>query len=168
VHGYPKWFRFHSKANEKQKHHHHHGGKSSIGKNKNMNKNKNKELGKHSDGKTRTCPPMPQKTRTTEVDDDGRKARRNERRLERNKHIPCRFHHSNKGCRKGDLCTFLHDDPIMGANTENGHDGKRDVIDDCAAMDMEVDGEIDALTNRMERGVRISVPKNVSFGRRRR
>jgi len=107
-----------------------------------------------------------------EVNGNERKEQRNQRRRDRNKSIPCRFFHSKKGCRRGDQCTFLHDEniadhPMEAGNGQNDNKDQNDRnssnITGCDKMDV----DMDELTDQVEKSVRISIPKNISFGRKR-
>ena len=150
VHGYPKWFRFHSRA-----------------KKKNIRKTKCRR--DRGTGKDRAH----MKDGTTEkvqmaVDDDRKQIRR-QRRQEKNKTIPCRYFHTKRGCRRGDRCMFLHDDSYQGSNLtshlkmETNERNEQRQEKDKNAMDVEMDD----LTNQIG-NTRISVPSKICFGRRRR
>jgi len=161
VHGYPKWFRFHSKAKEIKKNHD--GGKQRMG---------NQKIWNHSDlnnASSSACASIRQQEAMEEGDND-RKERRNQRRRERNKIIPCRFHHSKKGCRKGELCTFLHgDDGNDEKNVDQPmHLGAENLQHINCNITADIDMDVDDLTKQIEQSVRISIPNNISFGRRRR
>ena len=156
---YPKWFRFHSRAEEKKRNG---GGRPS-----------NRIHKKVWIRPTMATSSLTQQPEMMEVNGDERKEQRNQRRRERNKNIPCSFFHSKKGCRRGDQCTFLHDENIADHSMEagNGQDGNKDLNDrnssnitGCDKMDV----DMDELTDQVEKSVQISIPKNISFGRRRK
>mmetsp|Transcript_13126 Transcript_13126/g.18579 ORF Transcript_13126/g.18579 Transcript_13126/m.18579 type:complete len:287 (-) Transcript_13126:100-960(-) len=75
--------------------------------------------------------------------DDEKKQRRRERQKAKRACTPCKFYESEGGCRKGDSCMFLHDEARM-------------------------DVDMDDLATQMKNKASITVPKNISFGRRRR
>eukprot|EP00521_Asterionellopsis_glacialis_P006494 CAMPEP_0195282004 /NCGR_PEP_ID=MMETSP0707-20130614/1078_1 /TAXON_ID=33640 /ORGANISM="Asterionellopsis glacialis, Strain CCMP134" /LENGTH=296 /DNA_ID=CAMNT_0040340953 /DNA_START=24 /DNA_END=914 /DNA_ORIENTATION=- len=74
---------------------------------------------------------------------DEKKLRRRERQKAKRACTPCKFYEDEGGCRRGDSCMFLHDKSRL-------------------------DADMDDLASQMKNKASITLPKNVSFGRRRR
>ncbi len=138
AHGYPKWFRFHSRAKKRLE-----AIESDAAKHDSLHASAIVQRAAEQHGRT----PM-----TMDLVGNDRKERRRLRKIERNKNIPCRYYHSKSGCRRGDSCIFLHD----GTRNEE------------LRNEASSDAEMDDLANQIDAKVKISVPKIISFGRRRR
>mmetsp|Transcript_17104 Transcript_17104/g.25531 ORF Transcript_17104/g.25531 Transcript_17104/m.25531 type:complete len:411 (+) Transcript_17104:13-1245(+) len=102
---------------------------------------------------------------------------RKERKKKSNASIPCRFYNSKGGCWRGDNCMFLH---VSSTTIEtksniskpksslNGTKSHRNNTYAESPQSMDICEEIDSLANQMKAKAKISVPNNISFGRRRR
>ncbi len=104
-----------------------------------------------------------------------------EKKKKINANIPCRFYNSKGGCWRGNKCMFLHSKKANDSlcNTNN-HDinGEKDLncnstndndnYHSSQKMDMDICQEIDILSNQIQTKAKISVPDNVSFGRRKK
>jgi len=186
MHGYPKWFRFHSRAKKKKK-------KSSHSHLRSRSRQKSRKMHANNENNSDNLR-MSMENHDHDHDrdrdrDHEKKEKRRARRKAKNKNIPCRFFHSKRGCRKGDKCMFLHDDTGGGlslseieiSNTDsitldNDHDSYGDGNDNgnengnvnVNAIDMDIDEEIDELATQIRAKASISFPAKISFGRRRR
>ena len=141
IHGYPKWFRFHSRA-----------------------KKKNYKMKKHTfekDLNNDLCMTV----------ENEKKEQRRIRRKEKNKLIPCRFYHSKRGCRRGDQCMFLHDDGDAKMEIGNGTQVptlNEGTIEPQIYKDAKMDVDMEGLTDAVESKLNVAIPAHISFGRRRR
>eukprot|EP00557_Chaetoceros_sp_GSL56_P010188 CAMPEP_0176481434 /NCGR_PEP_ID=MMETSP0200_2-20121128/2816_1 /TAXON_ID=947934 /ORGANISM="Chaetoceros sp., Strain GSL56" /LENGTH=148 /DNA_ID=CAMNT_0017877635 /DNA_START=719 /DNA_END=1165 /DNA_ORIENTATION=- len=137
----------------------------------------------------------------TDIVDLEKRRRRNARRKERNKDIPCRYYNSPRGCWRGDKCMFLHEtwsddddeeededdvdedeeEDMEEEEQENVYMSEHENDDECILANenrlgdemirnennrdrMQVD---EILVNQMKKGMKITVPAKISFGRRR-
>ncbi|CAM9675348.1 unnamed protein product [Chrysoparadoxa australica] len=74
----------------------------------------------------------------------------------------CHFYATQKGCAKGKNCPFLHDKPRLEDETDAAAAVAVAVADGVMNNDMEVD-ETSDLARRLES---LSIPQEISFGRR--
>jgi hypothetical protein len=92
AHDYPKWFRFHSRRNEK-------------------NEKKLRWLEKHTqhnvidEGQIMNLEPDPSK--------EAKKQKRRKRQKEKRSITPCKFFGMKEGCFRGSKCMFLHSDGVV-------------------------------------------------------
>ena len=163
VHGYPKWFRFSSKATKKK-----------IYRKKSRTKNVSRNMAIDNDGghlgHSNNC--NGEQAISLSVQNNQRESRR-QRRKEKNKEIPCRFYHSKFGCRRGNRCMFLHDDdnPSQNSNGERKeiHTSSMEIEDNCDNVNStSSDVEMNELCELVDRKAQICLPAKISFGRRRR
>ena len=188
-HGYPKWFRFHSRAKKRQVHNFNHSKHIQGGTDRHR-----KDF--YSDDNMGACTTSTRPSTSTNMYDE-RKEKRRQRRIDRNKNTPCKFHQSKRGCRRGDRCMFLHEDrpsPTTtldmemndidemkmetevvfdrGSNESNivkdqkGTSDARDTMNSGSAGLL--DAEMEELVDQIQVKARISVPAKISFGKRRR
>ncbi len=188
VHGYPNWFRFHSKKNgvieNMAKPTSVTGDKLSLIKTKQWWRNKRKKfanLNQNGDNGSNNNNDEDEGENMVIVQDssdDAKKEKLKTKRRERkekkkktNASIPCRFYNSKGGCWRGDNCMFLHShtSTIKPKNnvksTQEQHHSSEDLE---SPQNMDVCQEIDSLANQMKTKAKISIPNNISFGRRRR
>lgn len=86
----------------------------------------------------------------------------------------CRYYNSERGCKLGLKCTFLHVDSLKNRNNrldERINMSCMEVIAEgqCEVTDKELSMSIDPiseLTNCFETSTRITIPNHISFGRR--
>lgn len=144
-HGYPSWFRFHSKLKYiKQK--------------KSTAVALNRKLSSQQEG----ISPSARSGHDLMMDSEcERKLKRNARRKLRNENIPCRFYNTKRGCRRGDRCMFLHqDNPIEKV------DSSEEQKNSAASVNHE-DTVMEDLANELS-SLQVFIPSQISFGRRRR
>jgi len=188
-HGYPNWFRFHSRQQLKKQ----------VQLSKNYKKQQNKSMqswynkrSKYSkesmhtgddnhNGVDETKSNEQQQTKKKRIIKD-----RKEKKKICNATIPCRFYNSKGGCWRGDNCMFLHkyvkntyknsdtlsSDYIETPNTAMNYKEQNVMIahQDRSEVDtaMDIEEEIDNIIQKVKTDVKISVPQKISFGRRRR
>ena len=180
-HGYPIWFRFHSRCRRKRM-------RSSSS---NRNSRKGKLNGHNNDNNNNNMNTMSNKTKqwwynkrmnyninsnknnnNMDIEDISsndkqqskkQQQQRKERKKELNKNIPCRFYNSKSGCWRGKNCMFLH------SKIQNDNEDRDKIQHDIKHNNhMDICTEIDILANEMNTKANISIPDNISFGRRRR
>lgn len=92
AHDYPKWFRFHSRRNDK-------------------NEKKLRWIEKHTqhnvvdEGQSMNVEP--------DLSKEAKKQQRRKRQKEKRAIIPCKFYHMKDGCFRGSKCMFLHSDAVV-------------------------------------------------------
>jgi hypothetical protein len=151
-HGYPSWFRFHSKSHPHEK-----KTKKTI----DVALNRKLSLQKESISPKET-------SHDPKVDAEvERKMKRSARRKLRNESIPCRFFNTKRGCRRGDKCMFLHKDyPIdedgpIDTNIDTNEEHK------IFTTSVDEDTTMEDLTNDLS-SLQVFIPSQISFGRRRK
>jgi len=149
VHGYPKWFRFHRPWYK---------GKKADRKKINDKMKKDMKHDKIVDRKDLQREMDVDKCFDCSQSISSKKARQFDRKKEKYGNIKCKFFATKSGCRRGDKCYFLHE------KSSNLNDSKQLDIDNDKDQSMDIDHE---LADKLSR-VKLSVPKNLSFGRRRR
>mmetsp|Transcript_8605 Transcript_8605/g.16255 ORF Transcript_8605/g.16255 Transcript_8605/m.16255 type:complete len:347 (-) Transcript_8605:297-1337(-) len=199
VHGYPKWFRFPTLQQHNNRHddeedylkHNKQRRRPLLKQQQKQHWKKNNHDLQTSRGQE-TMSIEPASYVETDIVDLEKRRRRNARRKERNKDIPCRYYNSPRGCWRGDKCMFLHeirsdeeeeddDDNAEEDEEENVDMSEHENDDECILANenrlgdemirnenntdrMQVD---EILVNQMKKSMKITVPAKISFGRRR-
>ena len=148
VHGYPRWFRFHPRKRRSMKYttyKHKINPQNSI---HHVSLDDGEEKMEVERSMSSTCMSNDSSFASSheKQQQQQKRAFRKQKQKEKRANIPCKFFHTQGRCRHGDNCMFLHS---KSAATD--------------AMDVDVD----VLTGEMGRA-EISIPSNLSFGRRRR
>ena len=154
VHGYPKWFRFHRPWYK---------GKKADRKKINGKMKKDMKQDKIVDRKDLQREMDVDKCFDCSQSISSKKARQFDRKKEKYGNIKCKIFATKSGCRRGDKCYFLHE------RSSNLNDSKQlDIGNDWKAEDNDQSMDINhELADKLSR-VKLSVPKYLSFGRRRR
>jgi hypothetical protein len=144
THGYPKWFRFHSRRQSRRQ--------RSPSQDPIHQKKLKWIINHHSHNPIiKKCDEtMETDGKTTKKKDPLQKQKRRERQKEKRATIPCRFYSTKEGCWRGDNCMFLHGDSKGPAATDENR--------------MEVDTDLATTLSK----VSIAVPEKISFGHKRR
>lgn len=198
THGYPNWFRFRNRYQRRNQHQRQHQSKQTSRKhhisNEDVNYNEkdndtvmskrkttnwwhNKQINTLSNNnKNNTIIPNDENNTDMSTINQGtnendniqtqqrkkkKKKERKEKKKKSNASIPCRFYNTPKGCWRGTNCMFLHSsltNSQEGEGENEGHDNN----------DMDICKEIDMLSEQVRTKVKIHIPTNISFGRRRR
>ena len=154
VHGYPKWFRFHRPRYK---------GKKADRKKRNGKKKKDMKQDKIVERKDSQREMDVDKCFDCSQSISSKRERQFDRKKEKYGNIKCKFFATKGGCRRGDKCYFLHEKPPNrngSKQLEIGNEWK--AADNDQSMDIDHD-----LADKLSK-VKLSVPKNLSFGRRRR
>jgi len=184
IHGYPKWFRFHSNR---------HVMLNSVKRKMKWWRNKRVEYAtttttNHLDDDQCENSTTNEKENAVvnaistrrieeekvpeETNGKEKKKTRKERKKLNNARIPCRFYNTKAGCWRGDNCMFLHSkqvDVVLQNNEPNQYSFPL-MNSDCNTYgsNMDIDEEVEKLTTQIQSKARISIPDNISFGRRKR
>eukprot|EP00816_Leptocylindrus_hargravesii_P011261 CAMPEP_0196823714 /NCGR_PEP_ID=MMETSP1362-20130617/88589_1 /TAXON_ID=163516 /ORGANISM="Leptocylindrus danicus, Strain CCMP1856" /LENGTH=358 /DNA_ID=CAMNT_0042203683 /DNA_START=11 /DNA_END=1087 /DNA_ORIENTATION=- len=147
VHGYPRWFRFHPTKTRFKKKKKIFATRSGVAYATNGSGHGKIEVDQIMTMQNSNYPSESHEKRQQQLKRTIRKQKQKEKRA----NVPCRFFRTREGCRHGDNCMFLH--ASKSASERDAEDG--------------MDVDVDVLTGEMSR-TKISIPSNLSFGRRRR